>query len=106
MIHSPDQKEVERNIRAQVCASCPFRTPGTDANSTDEPRPCERVCPLFTQLPDLAEAARQLDPIVGNPRRTLARLILKIGRHGKRGAATIARNGRKALRVLENLFQT
>jgi hypothetical protein len=106
MLRSPNKKDVEHYMRAQVCASCPFRTPGMDANPLDSVRPCERECPLFNQLPALAEAARLVDPIAGNPSRTLARLLLKIGRSGKRGAATIAHNGLKALKVLENLFQT
>jgi hypothetical protein len=40
------------------------------------------------------------------PTRTLTRLMLEIGRGGKRGAATVANHGRKVVRLLENLFQT
>jgi hypothetical protein len=105
MLHPPDQKEVQRNIRAQVCADCPFRTPGTDANGVNQPRPCEKDCPLFVQLPPLAEMARQVDPLVGHPTRTLVHMMLEIGRSGKRGAATVANNGRKVVKLLENLFQ-
>jgi hypothetical protein len=106
MQNPPNLEDVQRHVRAQVCARCPFRTSGTDANRPDQPRPCEKDCPLFVRLPMLAETARQVDPLVGHPRRALVRLMVEIGRSGKRGSATVAYHGRKVINLLENLFQT
>jgi hypothetical protein len=106
MENSPSLEDVQRHVRAQVCAGCSRRTPGTDAYRPDQSRPCENDCPLFIQLPVLAEAARQVDPLVGHPRRILVRLMVEIGHRGKRGAATVARHGRKVINLLERLFET
>jgi len=104
MLCSPTLKDVEERVRVQVCANCPNRTPGTDQNRADQQRSCERDCPLFVQLSVLTEAARQVDPMMGNPIRRLRRMIVEISRNGKHRAAVIARNGRKVIRILENLF--
>ncbi len=105
MQSTPNLEDVQRHVRAQVCAGCPYRTPGTDADRPDQPRPCENDCPLFVQLPVLAETARQVDPLVGHPRGMLVRLMVEIGRSGKRGRETVACHGRKVINLLENLFQ-
>ena len=105
MLYAPSLKVVQQHVRAQVCASCSFRTPETDANGLDQPRACEKDCPLFVQLPVLAETAGQVDSLVGHPTRTLVHLMLEIGCSGKRGATTVAQHGRKVIKLLENLFQ-
>lgn len=106
MLCSPNLKDVQQHIQAQVCADCLFRTPGTDAIGLNHGRPCEKDCPLFVQLSVLAETAREVDPLVGDPRRTLVRQMREIGRRSKRGAATVAHHGRKVIELLEYLFQT
>jgi hypothetical protein len=105
MLCSLNLKDVQQHVRAQICADCPFRTPGTVANGLNQSRPCEKDCPLFVQLPVLAETARQVDPLVGHPRGMLVRLMVEIGRSGKRGRETVACHGRKVINLLENLFQ-
>ena len=106
MISLPTLTDVKHHVRAQVCADCRDRMPGTDANPPDQPRACETKCPLFVQLNVLTEAARQADPLLGNPTRTLHRMVSHIGDTGRRRAATILRNGRKVIKILEQMFQT
>jgi len=104
MRRTPTLQDVQRVTRAQVCAQCPYRTPGTDSHGVDFARPCESRCALFNHLPVLREAARQLDPMVGNRPRVLQRLIRRIG--GKEGAVsgTTRHNGRRVVYLLERLF--
>lgn len=98
----PTLSDVQRHLRARVCAACPLRTPGTDAQSSDAVRPCEATCPLFIHLPVLREAAVHLDPMVGHREQVLTRIVHRLTHRRPRGG----RHGRKVVRVFEELFAT
>lgn len=97
----PSLSDVQRLLRARVCATCPLRTPGTDAQPSDFVRPCEASCPLFAHLPVLREAAVHLDPMVGHREQVLTRMVRRFTRHRPRGG----RHGRRVVRVFEELFR-
>lgn len=97
----PSLTDVQRLLRARVCATCPLRTPGTDGRQSDVVRPCEATCPLFVHLPVLREAAVQLDPMVGHRERVLTRIVRRLTRHRPRGG----RHGTKVVRAFEELFR-
>jgi hypothetical protein len=99
-------EHVKQNVRLQICADCPQRTPGTDASGPDIARPCEAECPIFHALPHMTETARQMDPLVGHPTRALARILLNISRAGARSTTAIAQHGRKVIKLLENMFHS
>ena len=104
MRREPTLSHVQRMMRARVCARCPYRTPGTDSLGADFIKPCESSCPLFVHLPVLREAARQLDPMVGNRPRALGRLVRRIARRDSREPATTRRHGKHVVDLLEQLF--
>ena len=99
---TPTLDHVQRMLRAQVCANCPHRTPGTKSYSSDTSRPCEANCPLFVRLPVLREAGRQLDPMLADRPRVLRRLVRRVGL----SATPVRRYGRKVADTIAQLFDT
>ena len=90
MRNTPTVQKLGNLLRARVCADCPYRTAGTDGQGCETARACESKCPVFVHLPVLYEAARQVDPIVGHPKRVL-RKILKELSHGRSAGARATR---------------
>jgi hypothetical protein len=101
--HITHVNDVERMVRARICARCPYRTAGTDQCGTDSARPCEAGRELFSHLHVLTTAARQLDPMVGHRPKVLRRLVRRIG--ARPGATdTVRRFGGRVVALLEELF--
>ena len=99
--HTPSTDDTRRVLRARICATCPYRTAGTDNLSPDQCRPCELTCPLFIQLPHLREVVRQLDPLVGHPRRVIRKAVRGLGQV----ARPARRYTRKVADTIENIFR-
>ena len=101
----PTLSHLQRATRARVCARCPYRTPGTDHLGTDNVRPCEATCTLFTHLSVLREAARSLDPMVAHRSRLLTRLVDRFGHRRGQRSEIVNRNGRRVVDLFEEFYQ-
>src|SRR5436305_12072617 len=68
MLHS-HVKEIEldkRAVRAKVCTRC-YQCPHREYSlGLDVPRPCERTCTIFINLPALQAAVAQRLPVLGD----------------------------------------
>ena len=104
MRFKPTLSHIQRATRARVCATCPYRTPGTDNLTADEARPCEATCALFTHLPVLREAARTVDPMVGNRPGILRRLLDRFGHRRGQRADIAQSNGNRVVDLLAEFY--
>ena len=103
--HTPSLHDVQRLVRARICADCPYRTPGMDNRGGDFARPCEATCGLFTHLPQLRGAARQLDTMVGHRPRVLRRIVPRFAKGHDNRAKTVRRHGHRVIEWLcDELF--
>ena len=100
----PPLEQLRRLLRVRVCGDCPYRTPGTDGQAPEVTRPCEEGCPLFVHLPLLREAARQVDPMVGNRPRMVRQVLSRIAGASQHGAKTVRRHGRRVAVAIDELF--
>jgi hypothetical protein len=88
-------------VRARVCAKCPDRTPGTDADS--QPRPCESTCRLFRSLPGLWGLAVRIDPMVGRFGPAMSRAVRRTEATPDGSPARLTRQGGAFIRTLRDL---
>lgn len=60
----PSLELLRHNLRVAICPQC-FRRP-EQGKETDvaTAEPCERTCPVFTELPHLKAMAERLDPMI------------------------------------------
>src|SRR5881275_1252085 len=92
----PTLEQLQRGVRARVCAGCKDRSDDGASKTIDEACRCEQTCPLFAHLPVLRQAARQLDPMLADRPKALHRVLQRLGR----GRKDISR-GKYGHRVVE-----
>src|SRR2546421_9613440 len=79
----PTLEQLQRGVRARVCAGCKDRSDDGASKTIDEACRCEQTCPLFAHLPVLRQAARQLDPMLADPPKVLHRGLQRLWRGGE-----------------------
>jgi len=103
MTHLPTLEQMQRGIRARICAGCKDRSEKNTVKNVDEPRRCEQSCPLFVHLPILRQAARQLDPMLAYRPKVLQRILRRLGRDQK--DLSREKYGKPVVRLVEEMFR-
>lgn len=102
-VRRPSLRLVEREVRSDICATCPHRTAGTDGQGPTVPRPCECGCPLFIRLPQLKWLAEGVDPMVGSRRNVLSHYVERVCGRGGHRTARLREHAEKVIGVLERV---
>jgi hypothetical protein len=102
MKSSTTLEQLQRGLRARVCAGCKDRSDDCATKTVDHACKCEETCSLFVHLPVLRQAARQLDPMLADRPKVLQRILRRIGRD-KNGAWRL-KSGR-VVQLLEEMFR-
>ena len=104
MTHLQTIEKTAQVLRAQVCPTCRYRQGDVKDCVAGVQLPCECKCPLFANLGILANAAEQLDPMIGNRRKRLAHLVGAIGDIPIGENKKHYRFGRRTVEVLDNVL--
>ena len=104
MTHLQTVERAAEVLRAQVCPTCPYRQEGAANRLYGAALPCEHVCPLFANLPVLANAVEQLDPLIGDRQKRLTGLVDAIGRIPVGEHKKHYRFGRGTVEAIDNVF--
>ena len=96
--------QVERSFRRQLCATCPYRTPGQDHRGCEQVRPCEETCELFHLLPALYETGRHLEPMVGRRHQVLTEMLEKARKASRGGPLNVRDHSAQTVRIIEQTF--
>jgi hypothetical protein len=102
-VRHPSLQLVEREVRSEICATCPHRTAGTDDQGPTESRPCECGCPLFVRLPQLKWLAEGVDPMVGSRRNVLTHYLDQVCGRGGCRTARLREHAGRLIDVLEQV---
>jgi hypothetical protein len=99
MLHcQPSLEQLKHVLRAEICATCPFRVPARDQAGAGMPLPCEAKCPVFIHLPVLQHVAERLDPMVGHHEHAVNMTIRQILENEKTTSKGSKRNRLRRLR--------
>lgn len=103
----PTLEELQRVVRTEICASCPWRTPGSERLDPAVPRPCETQCRLFGSLPRLRKRAVLLDPLLHSYEEVLQHQIDQIleDRGGELPPSPLNRYRRPLVGILKSLVE-
>ncbi|CAN5339618.1 hypothetical protein BH09PLA1_BH09PLA1_00280 [soil metagenome] len=106
MEHAIALEQLKQSVRAKVCATCPYRTLGTDSAAADltQPRPCEKECPVFLALPILENVAHHVDPLVGHRPQVIEKLLRSASRGRGRAALILRRHSQKIQQAILQHF--
>ena len=96
--------QVQKNFRAQLCATCPYRTPGVGYRAHEQARPCEESCELFQLLPALYETSRHLEPMVGHRHHVLTQMMENARTAARGGPLNVRDQSVKTVRIVEQTF--
>ena len=107
MTARPTLEELQRVVRTEICASCPWRTRGSERLDLAALRLCETQCRLFGSLPRLRKRAVLLDPLLHSYEEVLQHQIDQIleDHGGNRPQISLNLSRRPLVGILKSLVE-